>query len=210
MAEVSTVLHLFRSTRFMEVRILGFIWDPRKYSAIHYFSTCIIIEGYLEEKCITVFASHSYKSNAASYSFRLQSFSYFDKSCSDLFVDHCRRPSWTFEMHWTPMCVCVCVMGGGCLDCQIQCYMPAMFTSSCQLATTSAQALQQVSSSFVIFVSLYDVKWIKKLIIMVVFISFWQSQVVSTSSQQLVCVYSLKDRVCLCCERFHGGNCSGK
>lgn len=83
MAEVSTVLHLFRSTRFMEVRILGFIWDPQKYSAIHYFSTCIIIEGY-EEKCITVFASHSNKSNAASYSLRLQPFSYFDNSRSDL------------------------------------------------------------------------------------------------------------------------------
>lgn len=84
MAEVSTVLHLFRSTRFIEVRILGFIWDPRKYSAIHYFSICIIIEGYHEEKCITVFASRNYKSNAAFYSFRFQPFSYFDNSCSDL------------------------------------------------------------------------------------------------------------------------------
>lgn len=140
-AAVVTVLHLFR---YAQVRILGFIWDPQKYFAIHYFSTCIIIESNHEERCICISSLQVW------YGFLLfLGFSYVDSSCSDL----CRSLQETHLDFRDEPNISVC--GGKCLDCQSQCYMPAMFTSSCQLATTSAQALQQLSSP-VIFVSVYD------------------------------------------------------
>lgn len=158
----------------MKGRSSGFIWDPTKYFAIHYFSTCIIIEGFHEEK--HVHCGHS--------------------EWKWPFLDCCREPGWTSEMHQTS---CMCA-GAGMPDSvlhkstsNVYLFLPISH-HTCTSTATSLLICNMCIPVCCKWIKRSDLSWL--CLLNVASTSTWwngcesfQSELISSSHQLAVCIF---------------------